>query len=125
MKPFCCPFHPCTCPVQTDKDRLQDAYTALERKAQLYDRLAQGHADDNDEQYNVDFLRKGFLVHEDRAPAGRVREKADRTVDTAGLAVSSSGAKLLLFALTICIQQSLVMKLYCLFQPVILCTHIA
>ena len=84
--------------MQTDKDRLQDSYTALERKAQLYDRLAQGQVGDNDEQYNVDFLRKGFLVHEDRGP--KAREASDRAVDTAGLAVFSSGAELLLLVLT-------------------------
>lgn len=78
--------------LQTDKDRLNDSYTALERKAQLYDKLVQGHVDDDDEQYNVDFLRKGFLVHEDRNPSSKAKDGTDRAIDTAGMAVSSSGA---------------------------------
>ena len=37
---------------------------ALHRKAALYERLASGAADDEAEQYNVDFLRKGTLDDE-------------------------------------------------------------
>lgn len=80
--------------MQTDKDKLNDSRSALERKAKLYDKLAKGHIDDDDEQYNVDFLRKGFLVHDDRGPRRRASEGSDRAVDTAGMAVASSGAAL-------------------------------
>ena len=44
---------------------------ALHRKAALYERLASGAADDDAEQYNVDFLRKGVLSDEHpAAPSG-------------------------------------------------------
>ena len=80
--------------MQTDKDRLQDSYSALERKAELYDRLSQGQVDDDDEQYNVDFLRKGFLVPGAQPPARPARSTdAAEPIDTAGMAVSASGAK--------------------------------
>ena len=54
--------------LQTADDKLADSYAALERKAALYERLKAGEAGyDDEERYNVDFLRKGFL--EDDAPA--------------------------------------------------------
>lgn len=77
--------------LQTDKDRLKDSYTALERKAQLYDQLAKGQLDDDDEQYNVDFLRKGFRVYEERNPSKQAGDHTNRPVDTAGMAVAASG----------------------------------
>lgn len=80
--------------MQTDKDRLQDSYSALERKAELYDRLSRGQVDDDHEQYNVDFLRKGFLVPEAQ-PSARPARGTDtaKPIDTARMAVSASGAK--------------------------------
>ncbi|BDA44133.1 probable coiled-coil domain-containing protein 174 at N-terminal half [Coccomyxa sp. Obi] len=52
--------------IKTPADRLADSYSALERKAQLYDRLVSGQHDDEDELYNVDFVRKGTLDDERR-----------------------------------------------------------
>ncbi|GAB4814042.1 hypothetical protein N2152v2_001088 [Parachlorella kessleri] len=57
--------------IKTTSDRAAEAYAALERKAQLYERLARGEAVDDDARFEVDFLLK-----EREAPA----------VDTAELA---------------------------------------
>jgi len=46
----------------------------LERKAQLYDRLAAGQHDDEDEMYNVDFVRKGTLDDEGQEMRSTARE---------------------------------------------------
>lgn len=55
--------------LQTTDDKLADSYAALERKAELYERLKAGEAGfDDEERYNVDFLRKGFL-EDDAAPS--------------------------------------------------------
>ena len=39
---------------------MAECYAALERKAALYDRLAAGQGDDDEDLYNVDFLHKSF-----------------------------------------------------------------
>jgi len=47
--------------VQSSAHRLSDSQAALERKAELYERLASGHiADEEAEKYEVDFLLKGL-----------------------------------------------------------------
>ena len=59
--------------LQTADDKLADSYAALERKAQLYERLKAGEAGyDDEERYNVDFLKKGFL-EDDAAPSSGQR----------------------------------------------------
>ena len=81
--------------MQTDKDKLNDSYAALERKAALYDRLSQGRCDDEEEQYNVDFLQKGFLTDE-MQPDIRHRSAHDpaEPIDTSAMAMRASGVLL-------------------------------
>lgn len=83
------------CTLQTDKDKLNDSYAALERKAALYDKLSQGCFDDDEEQYNVDFLQKGFSTDEMR-PHDRHRPAYDpaEPIDTSAMAVRASGVVL-------------------------------
>lgn len=60
--------------ARAEKDRLQlkatttgaDSYAALEKKAQLYEKLVQGELSDEEEveKYSVDFFRKGTLEEE-------------------------------------------------------------
>lgn len=50
--------------AQTPADRLAQSYAALEQKAELYEKLASGQHDDEEDAYNVDFLRKGTLQDE-------------------------------------------------------------
>lgn len=51
--------------LQSPADRLSESRAALERKAQLYERLTSGHIDDDEaEKYEVDFLMKGFSGRE-------------------------------------------------------------
>lgn len=52
------------------------SYAALERKAQLYEKLVRGELSDEDdrEKYNVDFLRKGYLEDEFKELESRGRE---------------------------------------------------
>lgn len=52
---------------QTPDNQLEASRSALERKAELYQKLASGHADDEDDTYNVDFVRKEAWSEE--APA--------------------------------------------------------
>ena len=81
---------------QTPAARLAESYLALERKAKLYDRLASGQHDDEDEQYNVDFVRKGTLDDEHREMGPDVsRDTASHAaIDTAAIATSKRGALL-------------------------------
>lgn len=83
------------CNMQTDKDKLDDSYAALERKAALYDKLSVGRFDDDEEQYNVDFLQKGFLTDEMR-PHNRHRPAHDpaEPIDTSAMAIRASGVLL-------------------------------
>lgn len=80
--------------MQTEDDRLHESRSALERKAQLYDKLASGQCDDEDEQYNVDFLRKGTLQDEAReldVDSGNPADMPPGPLDTAGPAVREGG----------------------------------
>lgn len=45
--------------IKTASDRLSESRAALERKAALYERLARGEVDDEDDKYEVDFVMKG------------------------------------------------------------------
>ena len=53
------------------------SYAALEKKAQLYEKLARGELSDEDERekYNVDFLRKGYLEDEFKQLESEGREE--------------------------------------------------
>lgn len=81
--------------MQTPADRLAESYSALERKAQLYDRLATGQHDDEDELYNVDFLAKGTLQdelqREQRESERRGSAARGTPIDSAGDAVRGLG----------------------------------
>ena len=78
--------------LQTDKDRLNDSYAALERKAELYDKLTRGQYDDDGEQYNVDFLAKGFLTDEMRSNSNSNHTVDLSTpIDSAAMAVNATG----------------------------------
>lgn len=81
--------------LQTDKDKLNDSYAALERKAALYEKLSQGRFDDDEEQYNVDFLQKGFLIDE-MHPHNRPRPAHDpaEPIDSSAMAIRASGVPL-------------------------------
>ena len=79
------------CILQTDTDKLNDSYAALERKAALYDRLSVGRFDDDDEQYNVDFLQKGMLSDEMPGDRRRPAQDAAEPIDTASMAIRASG----------------------------------
>eukprot|EP00879_Flechtneria_rotunda_P004695 GHRR01004959.1.p1 GENE.GHRR01004959.1~~GHRR01004959.1.p1 ORF type:complete len:282 (+),score=121.16 GHRR01004959.1:1188-2033(+) len=79
-------------------ERLAESSVALQRKAQLYDRLARRDVDDGN-QYEVEFWRKGPL-HEQEAQQQEEldwlrhdlhHEQHPDAVDTAGAAVSGSG----------------------------------
>ncbi|KAL0042503.1 hypothetical protein WJX79_001686 [Trebouxia sp. C0005] len=78
---------------KTDKDKLNDSYAALERKAELYDKLSRGRYDDDDQQYNVDFLSKGFLTDEMRIGSTARQSLLDPAspIDTSAMAVQASG----------------------------------
>lgn len=82
------------CTLQTDKDKLNDSYAALERKAALYDKLSQGRFDDDEEQYNVDFLQKGFLTDEMRHSRHRPAHDPAEPIDTSAMAIRASGVQL-------------------------------
>ncbi len=79
--------------AQTDEDRLNDSYTALERKAALYNKLSSGQYDDDEEQYHVDFLSKGFLTDDVKTGNSSGRQPADITkpIDTYAMATQASG----------------------------------
>ncbi|KAG2453535.1 hypothetical protein HYH02_001754 [Chlamydomonas schloesseri] len=80
--------------VKTTADRVGECYAALERKAQLYEKLARGELDDDAEQYEVDFLRKGTAGPEEDGPGGTGRRAGGGggdPVDTMLQAVSGTG----------------------------------
>ena len=80
--------------VQTPADRLAQSYAALEQKAELYDRLASGQHDDEEDEYNVDFLRKGTLQDEVEAEQLRDRQRGSGgagPIDNAAAAVRGEG----------------------------------
>ncbi len=85
--------------LQTAQDKLDESRAALERKSQLYERLAAGQYNDADELYNVDFLQKGTLEDErqslQRDAADRAQHAcSDAPIDTAAGLVSSAGGAL-------------------------------
>ncbi|KAK3238233.1 hypothetical protein CYMTET_51741 [Cymbomonas tetramitiformis] len=43
------------------EDPTSQCFQALERKAALYEKIARGEIPDNEDLYNVDFVRKGYL----------------------------------------------------------------
>lgn len=69
----------------TTGDRALECYEALSRKAELYERLARGEMHDDDEGYEVDFMRKGpEAPHTDTLPA----REAEHTSEDAPAGVS-------------------------------------
>lgn len=94
------------CTLQTDKDKLNDSYAALERKAVLYDKLSQGRFDHDEEQYNVDFLQKGFLTDDMRHSRHRPALDPAEPIDTSAMAIRASGIQLQLSLLLTCFPQS-------------------
>ncbi|KAK9916134.1 hypothetical protein WJX75_009035 [Coccomyxa subellipsoidea] len=79
--------------IKTPAARLAESYSALERKAKLYDKLASGQHDDEDDLYNVDFVRKGTLDDERREMGPDVsRDTASHAaIDTAATATRRGG----------------------------------
>lgn len=73
---------------------MAESYSALERKARLYDKLASGQHDDEDELYNVDFVRKGTLDDEGREMESFAHEDtaSHAPVDSAAAATRKGGA---------------------------------
>lgn len=79
--------------LQTPALQMQQSYSALERKAALYDKLARGNASDEEEKYEVDFFRKHYdepppSREEAAGPSGRGTEP----LDTVGQALAGTGA---------------------------------
>ncbi|GIL70768.1 hypothetical protein Vretimale_3851 [Volvox reticuliferus] len=70
--------------IKSTADRVGECYAALERKAQLYEKLARGEIEDDDEHYEVDFLRKT-----NEGPSGRPGLGGE--LDTMLQAVSGTG----------------------------------
>ena len=82
--------------LQTAQDKLDESRAALERKSQLYERLAAGQYTDADDLYNVDFLHKGMLEEEKQSlqygAAGRAQHAhSEAPIDTAAGLISSAG----------------------------------
>lgn len=87
--------------VKTASDRLGESRAALERKAALYERLARGEVDDEDDKYEVDFVMKGGSGDGGRGGGdgrtvwggdgggGRGGGRGGSEVDTTGLAVQT------------------------------------
>ncbi|GFR43914.1 hypothetical protein Agub_g5048 [Astrephomene gubernaculifera] len=73
--------------VKTTADRVGECYAALERKAQLYEKLARGEVEDEEDQFEVDFLRK---PDRGEGPPGQHRGSSD-PIDTMLQAVSGTG----------------------------------
>ena len=82
--------------LQTAQDKLDESRAALERKSQLYDKLAAGQYDDADELYNVNFLHKSTLEEEahslrHEAAAYEHSARSEAPIDTAAGLLSSAG----------------------------------
>ena len=82
--------------LQTTQDKLDESRAALERKSQLYERLAAGQYTDADELYNVDFLHKGTLEEERQSLQHETADCAQHAhseapIDTAAGLISSAG----------------------------------
>lgn len=83
--------------MQTDKDRLADSAAALKRKAAIYERLAAGVEDDEEEQYNVDFFAKSGSLQDETVRLARLAATqrsdncSDAAVDTFAAAIAAEG----------------------------------
>lgn len=82
--------------AQTAENKLDESRAALEHKTKLYERLAAGQYNDDDELYNVDFLRKGTLEDEERSLQHEAAERGPQStseapVDSAAGLLSSAG----------------------------------
>lgn len=82
--------------LQTPQDKLDESRAALERKSQLYERLAAGQDNDAAELYNVDFLHKGTLEEEKQLLQHEAADHAQHVssetpIDTAAGLLSSAG----------------------------------
>jgi hypothetical protein len=111
---------PCSCTrsdtlwLQTTEDKAAESYAALERKAALYEKLrtcvaqrwqvharsgtnvdaatGRGEVDDEEETYEVDFLRKGFLADEAAELQTDGQGAGFSAPDTSFMAVRGTGA---------------------------------
>eukprot|EP00877_Chromochloris_zofingiensis_P012125 jgi/Chrzof1/7166/Cz02g13160.t1 len=85
-------------------ERLAESQAALARKAQLYEKLARGEQQDDEEKYEVEFWRKGGSLDDEapqagnRFPAAHVDDwlqpstsQQQRAVDSAAAVLSGSG----------------------------------
>ncbi len=82
--------------TQTAEDKLNESKAALEHKTWLYERLAAGQYNDDDDLYNVDFLRKETLEDEERSLRHEAAEHGppralEAAVDSAAGLLSSAG----------------------------------
>ena len=79
--------------VQTADDKLDESRAALERKSRLYERLAAGQFSDDDDLYNVDFMRKGTLEEEKQSLQHETPHQSisEAPIDTAAGLLSSAG----------------------------------
>ncbi len=68
------------------------ANSALERKAQLYDRLAGGEGEDDDELYGVDFLKKSCGAGEEAGTCSAAPPEATRANASSDEAPAARGA---------------------------------
>lgn len=73
-------------------ERLAESSAALQRKAQLYERLARGEDDDEQERYEVEFWRKGPSHQQEEQEQDWLRHSRQcEPVDTSAAAVAGSG----------------------------------
>eukprot|EP00884_Botryococcus_braunii_P017920 jgi/Botrbrau1/4811/Bobra.0325s0031.2 len=79
--------------IKTDKDRLAESAAALKRKAAMYERLAAGVEDDEDEQYNVDFFAKSGTLEDEAVRIAQLAadNRSDSALDTFAAAISAEG----------------------------------
>uniref|UniRef100_A0A383VA82 Uncharacterized protein n=1 Tax=Tetradesmus obliquus TaxID=3088 RepID=A0A383VA82_TETOB len=72
-------------------ERLAESSAALQRKAQLYERLARGDEDDEHERYEVEFWRKGASHQQEEQEQDWLQHGRREHVDTSAAAVAGSG----------------------------------
>ncbi|KAG2498973.1 hypothetical protein HYH03_003160 [Edaphochlamys debaryana] len=77
--------------VKTAADRVGECYAALERKAQLYEKLARGDIGDEEDKYEVDFVRKDAGEDYGEGPSGRAGGGGGDPIDSMLRAVAGSG----------------------------------
>lgn len=84
--------------LKASKDGV-DSYAALEKKAELYDKLTRGELPDEEEKekYSVDFLRKGSLSDEaleiERERLGDSKHDSRESFETSGVDAGTAEAK--------------------------------